>query len=30
MTADKVAKDIVDAAIMVHGALGPGLLYMAR
>ncbi|MSO23433.1 MAG: GxxExxY protein [Acidobacteria bacterium] len=26
MTADEVAKDIVDAAIKVHRALGPGLL----
>ena len=26
MTADDVAKDIVDAAIKVHRALGPGLL----
>ncbi len=26
MTADQVAKDIVDAAIKVHRALGPGLL----
>lgn len=33
MTADDVAKDIVDAAIKVHRALGPGLLesaYRAR
>ena len=29
MTADEVAKDIVDAAIKVHRALGPGLLESA-
>ena len=29
MTADDVAKDIVDAAIKVHRALGPGLLESA-
>ena len=29
MTADEVAKDIVDAAIRVHRALGPGLLESA-
>ncbi len=26
MTADEVAKDIVDAALKLHRALGPGLL----
>jgi hypothetical protein len=33
VTVDEVAKDIVDAAIKVHRALGPGLLesaYQAR
>jgi hypothetical protein len=25
MTADEVAKDVVDSAMKVHGALGPGL-----
>jgi GxxExxY protein len=33
MTADEVAKDMVDAALKVHRALGPGLLesaYQAR
>jgi len=29
MTADDVAKDIVDAAVKVHRALGPGLLESA-
>ena len=29
MTADEVAKDIVDAALKVHRALGPGLLESA-
>jgi hypothetical protein len=29
MIADEVAKDIVDAAIKVHRALGPGLLKSA-
>jgi GxxExxY protein len=29
MTADEVAKDVVDAAIKVHRALGPGLLESA-
>lgn len=29
MTADDIAKDIVDAAIKVHRALGPGLLESA-
>src|SRR5262245_506540 len=29
MTADQVAKDIVDAALKVHRALGPGLLESA-
>ena len=29
MTADEVAKDIVDAAMKVHRALGPGLLESA-
>ena len=29
MTADEVATDIVDAAIKVHRALGPGLLESA-
>jgi len=29
VTADEVAKDIVDAAIKVHRALGPGLLESA-
>ena len=29
MTADEIAKDIVDAAIKVHRALGPGLLESA-
>ena len=29
MTADAVAKDIVDAALKVHRALGPGLLESA-
>jgi GxxExxY protein len=29
VTADDVAKDIVDAAIKVHRALGPGLLESA-
>jgi GxxExxY protein len=29
MTADGVAKDIVDAAMKVHRALGPGLLESA-
>lgn len=29
MTADEVAEDIVDAALKVHRALGPGLLESA-
>ncbi len=29
MTADEVAKEIVDSAIKVHRALGPGLLESA-
>lgn len=29
MTADEVAKDIVDAALKVHRTLGPGLLESA-
>jgi GxxExxY protein len=29
MTADEVAKDIIDAAVKVHRALGPGLLESA-
>jgi GxxExxY protein len=29
MTADEIAKDIVDAAMKVHPALGPGLLESA-
>jgi GxxExxY protein len=29
MTADEVAKDMVDAALKVHCALGPGLLESA-
>jgi len=29
MTADEVVKDIVDAAMKVHRALGPGLLESA-
>ncbi len=29
MTADEIAKDIVDAAMKVHRALGPGLLESA-
>ena len=29
MTPDEVAKDIVDAALKVHRALGPGLLESA-
>ena len=29
ITADEVAKDIVDAALKVHRALGPGLLESA-
>jgi hypothetical protein len=29
MTADEVAKDIVDAGLKVHRALGPGLLESA-
>jgi GxxExxY protein len=29
MTSDEVAKDIVDAALKVHRALGPGLLESA-